>query len=524
MSENRAQWKSKMGFILAASGSAIGLGNIVFFPANAYKYGGGAFYVPYFIALFLIGIPLMITEFGLGGMFKKSFPMAMRKAGGGFGEFVGWFAILNAGFIAMYYITLLGWVAGMEFLALTQPVGETFDGVTKIPWLGGKEGGGDYPNPAGAFFNMISTWTPLIGVMVVWALNILLVSRGTKTIEAAVKIFVPAMWIAMLVLIVQGLSLPGGYEGVKFLFTPEPDALLKPQVWQGAMSQIFFTLTLGFGVMTAYASYLPKNSDHTHNALTTSLLNCGFEWIAGIAIFSMLFAFSIAPKASTLSMMFFIVPKGIATLPAGAQVFAIGFFFLLLIAGLTSSISLLEAVVSAAHDKFKAKRMKTLLICSVFGFAGSVCFAIPKVIDNGLVQGGTLGLTLLDLVDHWAFTYGLLIVGLLECIVIGWVMGSEKIKDFVNLNSRIKLGAWFDILLRFVVPGLILFVLVWVISQEDGIYGHKAVSGISDTSKWLSYLPLSALLIWAIATTVGAYLLSKAKGHDDASVAEEEQA
>ncbi|MFQ5505200.1 MAG: sodium-dependent transporter, partial [Planctomycetota bacterium] len=104
MAEARTQWKSKFGFILAASGSAIGLGNIVMFSANAYKYGGGAFYLPYFLALFVVGIPVMIAEFGLGGLTRQSFPLAMRQAGGRFGEFAGWFAILNAGFISMFYI------------------------------------------------------------------------------------------------------------------------------------------------------------------------------------------------------------------------------------------------------------------------------------------------------------------------------------------------------------------------------------------------------------------------------------
>ncbi len=524
MSETRAQWKSKFGFILAASGSAIGLGNIVFFPANAYKYGGGAFYLPYFIALFLVGIPVMILEFGLGAWAKKSFPLAMRQAGGKAGEFAGWFAILNAAFITMYYVTILGWVIGMAGEALANPVGQVFAGKTALGWGPGSPE--ELPNPTGTFFKMISTWLPMGGVLLVWFLNGLLVSKGTKTIEAAVKIFVPLMWVTMIVLIVRGVTLPGGTDGVSYLFSPDLSVLGRMDVWKGAMSQMFFTLSLGFGVMTAYASYLPKKSDHSHNALTTSLLNCGFEWIAGVAIFSMLFALSIQPKASTLSMMFFIVPKGIAQLPVGAQTFAIGFFFLLLIAGLTSSISLVEALVAAMQDKFRISRTKTLLFFGVLGFLGSAAFALPKVVDPGLNANGTLGLTLLDLVDHWAFSYGLLIVGLVECLVIGWGIGSHRIRGFVNENSKFHLGSWFDVLIKFVIPGLLVVILSMNIFQEEmgkGLYGSAYVGSYVPSGGILGNLHVVVLLVWLVGTLGLAFLLTRARGVDEVEAVCEEE-
>jgi NSS family neurotransmitter:Na+ symporter len=517
MSETRAQWKSKFGFILAASGSAIGLGNIVFFPANAYKYGGGAFYLPYFIALFLVGIPVMILEFGLGAWAKKSFPLAMRQAGGKVGEFAGWFAILNAAFITMYYVTILGWVVGMAGEALTNPVNDIFLGKAKLDW--GPNALTELGNPAGTFFGMISTWLPMGGVLFVWLLNGLLVSKGTKTIEAAVKIFVPLMWVTMIVLIVRGVTLPGGTDGVSYLFSPDLSVLGRMDVWKGAMSQMFFTLSLGFGVMTAYASYLPKKSDHSHNALTTSLLNCGFEWIAGVAIFSMLFALSIQPKASTLSMMFFIVPQGIAKLPVAAQQFAIGFFFLLLIAGLTSSISLVEALVAAMQDKFRISRTKTLAFFGFLGFLGSAAFALPKVIDPQLGGNGTLGLSLLDLMDHWAFSYGLLIVGLVECLVIGWGIGSHRIREFVNKNSKFHLGPWFDGLIKFVIPLLLIVILVINVIQGEvgnGLYGGAyAASYVPKDGFFMKNLHVIVLLVWLVGTLGMAFLLTHARGVDE---------
>jgi len=516
----RAQWKSKFGFILAASGSAIGLGNIVFFPANAYKYGGGAFYVPYLIALFVIGIPVMITEFGLGASERKSFPLAMRKAGGTAGEFVGWLAIINAGFISLYYITILGWVIGMGAGAIGDSI---FSGTTDVAWVGSS--GAELPNPTGYFFHMISTGWPILFVVIVWGLNWLLVSKGTETIEGAVKVFVPLMWFAMLALVVVGvLVLPGGFEGVKFLFTPKTEVLFNGlEVWQGAMSQMFFTLTLGFGVMTAYASYLPKNSDHSHNAITTSLLNCGFEWIAGVAIFAILFSFSISPKASTLAMMFFIVPKGIGEMGALHYTFGVGFFILLLIAGLTSSISLVEALVSAAGDKFKARRKKTLTIACIVGAIGSMAFALPTIVNKGLEDDGTLGLTLLDLIDHWAFSYGLLIVGLLECLIIGWGMGIHKLREQINSTSKVRLGEWFDWLIKLVIPAIIVFVLTYNIINgemgDNGLYGKKYVphyttsegsllDSVMKNSHWL------ALVVWLFGVIGVSLVLTMARAEN----------
>ncbi len=488
-----------MGFILAASGSAIGLGNIVMFSSNAYRFGGGAFYLPYFIALFLVGMPVMVAEFGLGASTRKSFPLAMRVAGGRAGEFAGWFAILNAGFITMYYITILGWVAGMAWGALTTDVTASFGASAKPPF----------------FDSFKMTYGPFFGVVLVWILNLLIVSRGTKSIEPVVKVFLPLMWLAMIVLVFVGMSLPGGFEGVKVLFTPQPEVLGDLSVWQGALSQMFFSLSLGFGVMTAYASYLPKDSDLTHNAVTTSLLNCGFEWIAGVAVFSILFSFAIAPSSSTIAMMFYVVPAGIAAMPFAAKAFAIGFFLLLLVAGLTSSISLLEALVAAGQDKFRLPRWRTLAIFGTVGVIGSLVFALPAAALPGL----PLGLWLLDLTDHWAFGYGLLIVGLVECIVIGWVVGSGRIRDFVNANSRFRLGVWFDLLLRFVIPGLLLMILISAVSQGEagGLYGTKTdfskTEGI--LGSFLRVSPWVVFLVWMLGGGGLAWWLSGRRGVEE---------
>jgi len=501
----RGQWKSRVGFILAASGSAIGLGNVVFFSANAYKLGGGAFYLPYLIALFVIGIPVMILEFGLGNFSGRAFPESLYRIAGKRGEYLGWCANLNAAFLTAYYIAILAWVAGMlvgSFAALWK---------TSMPVPAFGLATGDLANPDAYFFDMLSTWKPILYVALVWLLNVLIVRKGVESIEPVTKVFVPLMWVFMVILIIRGLTLENGVQGVYLLFTPDFAAMKDPAVWQGAFGQIFFTLSLGLGIMTAYASYLPKKSDLTQNSIITSLLNCSFEYIAGVAIFSLLFAFAVVPQAHTLSMTFFVIPRGIGELPEGSvAVVGVIFFALLLLAGLSSSVSLVEALVASMRDKFGWSRKKTITITAVTGIVGSTCFVLPQVVNSGLENNGTLGLTLLDLVDHWVFSYGLLLVGLFECLFVGWVMGPDKIREHLNVNSPIKLGLWFDTLVKFVIPILLAYVIGFSLWSEfhDGLYGMGYARYYDEDFAFLKFLPVVLLGIWLAVCTGGAAILT----------------
>lgn len=495
MAENRAQWRSKLGFVLAASGSAIGLGNVVFFSANAYTYGAGAFYLPYLLALILFGIPVLMAELGLGTYTQKAFPASLAKVAGPRGEFIGWWGLLNAGFITAYYITILSWVCGMFIGAMgdlwrPEMLVAAFDTTM--------------PNPFGFFFSMISSWWVLGLVLVVWLFNMLIVRKGVATIEPVTKIFVPLMWIFMIVLIIRGLTLPHGEQGVMLLFTPDFQIMGNHEVWRGAVSQIFFSLTLGFGVMTAYASYLPKTADQTGNSLIVACLNCGFEYLAGIAIFALLFTFAIVPQASTLAMMFFVVPQGISAMPTGVALFGLLFFLLLLMAGLSSSVSLIEGINTALIDKFGWSRRRTILSTSVIGLVGSLLFALPIVVDRALSSNGTLGLSLLDLVDHWAFSHGLLIVGLVECLIIGWVLPVSKVRALLNANSRLNLPVAFDWLIKLVIPAGLAAILGFSVYDKivHGIYGSTMTLDILELLPWFSFF------LWLLGTTGAAVWLT----------------
>ena len=494
----RQVWSSKLGFIFAASGSAIGLGNIVFFGANAYKYGAGAFYLPYLIALIFIGVPFMMMEIGLGVRFNRGLPEALHHIAGRKGEFFGWWGILNATVIATYYIAILGWVVGM----LVGAFGPLWKSSQSLPAFGMPEG--VLPNPFAYFFDMLSRPYAMIFVALMWLINIMVVWRGTKTIEKAVKVCVPLMWVFMIILIIRGLTLPSGPQGLRLLFTPNWDIMNNPDVWKGAFAQIFFSLSLGFGIMTAYASYLPKNSDCSANAMMVSFMNCSFEFLAGVAIFTILFSLSIVPKASTLAMTFFVLPSGIARFPVGVTTFGVMFFVLLLLAGISSSVSLVEALATAIIDKYRISRARTLLYIGGIGTLISLLFALPFVVDSGLDDNGTLGLTLLDLSDHWAFGYGLLFMGFFESIFIGWILGSGKLRESINANTKIKLGPWFDFIIRFFGPLAVLSVIIASIVGEckDGLYGTSMATG---------WAPLAIVVFttWLVFTTGGAFVLSR---------------
>jgi NSS family neurotransmitter:Na+ symporter len=502
MPETRGGWGTKIGFILAASGSAIGLGNIVFFSSNAYKFGGGAFYIPYLIALFLMGIPVMILELGLGRVTQRSLPNALFSLTGRRGELAGWFCVFNAAIIFMYYITILGWVVGMWVGSF----GELWNtGVVE------KFTTGPLSNSMTYFFNMISEANPIFYVILVWLFNALIVMKGAKSIEAVVKIFVPLMWLMMIVLIIRGLTLPNGIQGVFYLFTPDFSVMSDPSVWRGAFSQMFFTLSLGMGVMVAYASYLPKKSDDMQNATTISLMNCSFEFIAGLAIFSLLFTFAIAPRGGSISMIFFVVPEGITRFPVMVKFFGFLFFTLLLVAGLTSSVSGVEGTILSLIDKFGLSRRRSIILVFIIGLAGSILFALPRVIDPNLEFDGTLGFTLIDFFDHWAFSYGLLIVGLLELILLGWLCDIDKLITFINEAARIKLGTRFKVLVRYILPLVILLILIMGVVDEvkDGMFGWNYETGN------FRGLYLYAFFGWLIFTIGGGILFTFLRRHQE---------
>ncbi|MGM0568683.1 MAG: sodium-dependent transporter [Elusimicrobiota bacterium] len=485
---HRAQWKTRVGFILASIGSAVGLGNIWRFSYLTYESGGGAFLIPYFVALFIVGIPLLILEFGLGHRQKGSAPKSFYKLSPEW-EWLGWWSVLFVMFgIVMYYGVIIAWALNYVFYALSEAWGADPDHFFHSIFLGVTSG----PGVLGSIRPQI-----FFSLLVIWLFNWVIVFFGVeKGIEKANKILMPLLLFLTLILVAWALSLEGAARGVAKYLRPDFSALLEPSVWAAAFSQIFFTLSLGFGIMIAYASYLPKKADITKNALVISLANCIFSFVAGFAVWGTLGYMATTAGLpieevvkESIGLAFVAYPQAISMMPVFARVFGVIFFSILVFAGLSSSISIVESFTSSVMDKFHFPRGRVVSFLCGLGFLGGLVFT----------TGG--GIFWLDLVDHFLTSYGLVTVGILQCLVIGWKLKSEKLREHINNVSNLKIGQWWDFSIKFVTPIVLGAILVSsLINEFSSSYG--------------GYDPLWIVVIgrdWLFATLIAALVLSSMK-------------
>ncbi len=450
----REQWKSQFGFLLAAVGSAIGLGNIWRFSYMAYSYGGGAFLIPYVIALLTAGIPLLILEFAIGHERIGSAPLTYHKIRRNW-EWLGWWAVVFVMFgIELYYTTIISWCLNFFAYSFTLAWGDDPDAFFFKEFLSTSDGP----------FRIGRIRAPIFaGLAVVWSLNWLIAYRGVrKGIELANKIFMPLLFVLTVVLVAWAVTLEGAAEGIRAYLKPDFSKLADPRVWIDAYSQIFFTLSLGFGIMIAYASYLPERTNITKNAFLTAFINSGYSLFAGLAVFSVL-GFMAASEGKPLAdvvsqsigLAFVAYPKAVSMMPGG-NLFGAIFFLCLFVAGMSSSISIIEAFTAALVDKFGFRRKVVVSAVCVAGFSGSIVFA---------TQGG---LFWVDIVDHFLTSYGLVVVGVFECVVVAWLFRLKVIKDHVNKISSIKLGLWWDLLIKYFVPLILVVILAVNLLREFG--------------------------------------------------------
>ncbi len=436
---HRPQWKTHIGFLLAAVGSAIGLGNIWRFPYLCYKNGGGAFLIPYFVALFIVGIPLMILEIGLGHKMRGSSPASFYTISKKW-EWLGWWQGIFVMFgIVLYYSVVIAWCLGYFFLSFSMGWGKDPNAFFFTKFLMLSKGP----------FNIGDIRSPILFCLcLVWFFNWLIVFFGVeKGLERANKAFMPLLFILTAILVFWSLGLPGSKEGLKVYLKPDFNRLRDIKVWMAAFSQIFFTLSLGFGIMIAYASYLPRKAQIFKDATTISFMNCFFSVFAGLGVFSILGYMSYTTGkpfheivSQSIGLAFVVYPQAIGMLPALSRLFGIIFFGILVIAGLSSSISILEAFTCAIIDKFHYRRRTVVSTLSILGFLGGVIFTTQA------------GLFWLDIVDHFLTQYGLVLAGILECIILGWIYSAKRLRDHINHYGIWKLGSWWDLCVKVVSP------------------------------------------------------------------------
>ncbi|WP_158136155.1 sodium-dependent transporter [Photobacterium damselae] len=443
---SREQWGSRAGFILAAVGSAIGLGNIWRFPYMAYENGGGAFFIPYLFAMLTAGIPFMIMEFTLGHKLRSAAPRAFAKLGGKY-EWLGWFQVFIAAVIAVYYVAVIGWAISYLGFSFQQSWGSDTNAFFFSEYL---KLGEHSPSQLGGFQLHIA-----IPMMIAWAITFAAIYSGIKGgIERASKIMMPLLFIMVLGLITRVVFLPGALDGLNYLFQPDFSKILDAKVWSAAYGQIFFTLSVGFAIMIAYSSYLPSKSDINNNAFMTVLINCGFSITAGVLIFAVL-GYMAQEQAKPLTevvsagvgLAFVTIPAAINLLPA-PYILGPLFFLALVVAGLSSHISIIEAVTSAVIDKLNWSRKKAAIVVCGTGFIVSMAFA-----TNG-------GLLLLDLVDYFINNVALLSSCLLELLIVGWLVKIADIRQYANSISDFTIGKWFELCIRFISPIMLAIILV----------------------------------------------------------------
>ncbi|MGP8307754.1 sodium-dependent transporter [Vibrio sp. YIC-376] len=442
----REQWGSRAGFILAAVGSAIGLGNIWRFPYMAYENGGGAFFIPYLFAMITAGIPFMILEFSMGQKYRGSAPKTLAKIHSKF-EWLGWFQVGVAATIAVYYVAVIGWSISYFGMSFSQSWGADTNAFFFSEYL---KLGDNSPTSLGSI-----QWKIALSMVIAWAVTYVAIASGVRSgIERASKIMMPILFLMVLFLIGRMIFLPGALAGVNYMFEPDFSKIWDVKVWAAAYGQIFFTLSIGFAIMLAYSSYLPEKSDITNNAFMTVLINCGFSILSGIMIFSVL-GYMAQEQGKPLTevvsagvgLAFVTLPAAINLLPA-PYILGPLFFFALVVAGLSSHISIMEAVTSAIIDKLNWTRKKAANVVIGTGFIVSMAFA-----TNG-------GLLLLDLVDHFANNIGIMVGGLVEIVLMAWLLNRvAEVRGYVNERSDFSVGQWFEICLRFVTPAMLAIIL-----------------------------------------------------------------
>lgn len=446
MSDNRENWSARSGFIIAAIGSAVGLGNIWRFPYVAYENGGGAFLVPYLIAIFAAGLPLLFLDYAVGHKFRKAPPTAYKKLMNA--ESLGWWQVMVTLVIGIYYASVLSWAGSYMFYSFGQKWGTDTQAFFFSTYL---------KNGEGLALGFVPTL--FFGLVAVWAVVMFILYGGVRRgVELANKIFMPLLVILFTILVIQAVRLPGATDGLNAFFTPNWEAMTNYKVWLAAFGHIFFSLSVGFGIMLTYASYLKKKTNLTGSGLVVALANSSFEILAGIGVFAALGFMAHSAGASVqdvvsggIGLAFIAFPKIISSMGAGGDLFGFLFFASLVVAGITSMVSILEVPIASFQDKLAWSRKKSVTI-----IAGG------SAIISTLIFSTHSAITFVDIIDYFANNIGIVGGGLLSIILVSWFRRPllKQLQAHVNEYSSIKLGMGWNFLVTVITPLSLLVALV----------------------------------------------------------------
>lgn len=470
MEKKRATWNSRLTFILAAVGSAVGLGNAWRFPGLCALHGGGAFLLAYVLLMCVFGIPLLHMEIAIGRKLKKGAPEAMRglnkKA-----EPIGWSATVNAFIIAIYYAVVFGWVIMMtvyswKFATFKGDVNKASSLWTKLTMAQDELGGRITGN------NVMST-PVFVCVIIAWLLIWYCIRNGASSVSKVVKYTVSLPVICLVILAIKGVTMKGAGKGLKILFVPEFSAFKDPTLWTDAAGQVFYSLSIMMAIMFAYGSFLKEEANIAVDGIIIAAADFGTSLLSGIVLFTTMYGSGFEIKsASGIATAFLYYPMAIVKLTnVGVlnAIFAFVFYFCLCTLAIDSAFSIIEGVSTALSDKFHLNTKKTTLtLCLIAGLLSMI-----------FVTGGGVGW--LDIVDNWCNSYNLILVGIIETVIIGWFFKPKKVLDEVNRNTKkFKMPAWWFISsIKVIAPVILTVMFGWnlydLFSKKGGLYGNYTV-------------------------------------------------
>ena len=440
MERKRGMFSGKIGFVLAAAGSAVGLGNIWRFPYLAAKYGGGIFLLVYLILVVTLGFGLMVAEVAIGRKTQLSAVGAFRKLNRKF-SFLGYLASVVPIIIFPYYCVIGGWV--VKYLTV---------------YLSGQ----GMAAASDTYFSdyIAKPVEPIVWLAIYVAITAVIVFFGVqKGVEKASKVMMPVLAVLSVGVAVYSVTRPGALAGVAYYLTPD-FSRFSPMTVLAAMGQMFYSMSLAMGIMVTYGSYMKREDDLEKSVKQIELFDTGMAFVAGLMIIPAVFAFSGGDEAALnkgAGLMFVTLPKVFADAGTLGMIFGGVFFLLVLFAALTSSVSLMETVVSIFQDKFHWSRRKTCTLVMV----GCLVLALPSSLGYGVLSWiAPLGMSLLDFFDFISNSVLMPIVAFCTCVFVGYVIHTNTITDEVKRSSPFKREKLFVVVVKYIAPVCIVLILV----------------------------------------------------------------
>ncbi len=448
---SRGSFSGRLGFILAAAGSAVGLGNLWRFPYLAEQYGGGAFLVTYLALVVTFGVALMITEIAIGRRTGKSCIDAFLDLGEKY-KVVGWLIAIIPLIIVPYYCVIGGWVT-KYFVEYLSGMGSTLSDGSFF---------GDFTSASlpGLFDS------PVIWFVIYAVLSVAVVAFGVqKGVERMSKILLPALLVLLVGICMYVLTLDGISEGLQYYLVPDFDQFSMKTVL-GAMGQLFYSLSLAMGIMITYGSYMRKNVDIEKSAYTICLMDSCVAFLSGLMIVPAVVLFIGPGLSSGFGLMFETMPLVFESMPAGHIVGAV-FFLLAMFAAWTSSISLAETAVSIFKDRWQWRRSVACAVC----LGMILCLGILSCLGFGPLSGiQPLGMSFLEFFDFITNSVLMPVVAIITCIIVGYIVKTRFVVEEIELSGRFRLKPVYNALIMVVCPVFMTLILISGLLSYFGIY------------------------------------------------------